>query len=505
MADRRARTIDLSLGLTAASENLADTPLSPQVIINQILSLQDEAWQFYHALGELEFAIGVWLGGAMSRVRLVPATVLPGEEPTPITDKTDPMFKLVAQIGNGIGGQAALMKRLAVLLSVPGEGYLIGTQTEGNGELWKIYSNREIRSTSKNNKGNSLYEVNISRGVWTKLDPNATVVSRIWQPDDQFAYLPQSSVMSALGICREIDMYNRYIIAVLVSRLALNGMLLIPAEVSFPTKPQFKDQSDPFVAELIDIMTKSIKNPGSASAALPIPLRVPKEYIEAFKHLTFDTKMGETVIADRKAALERLAVTINIPAEVMTGMAKMNHWGQWQLEESAVKIYISPLAEIIVTALTEQYAYPLLTADGESLTMPDGSMRCIWYDASTLVQQPDTSTKALAVFDVGGLSEEALNRESGFEPDDMPDMDQFKTIALKKIAMAGGADALQALAALTGDESLVPPTPAPPTPADQGTPTEPPPPGEGTAPPLPPKPVEKAPPPTRPTAPPPVR
>ncbi len=503
MADRRARTADLPLGLTAASENLADQPVSPQVIINQVLQLQDEAWQFYHALGELQFAVGVWLGGAMSRVRLVPATVLPGEEPTPITDKNDPMFKLVAQIGHGIGGQAALMKRLAVLLSVPGESYLIGTPNEAGAETWKLYSNREIRSTSKNNKGNSLYEVNVSRGVWTKLDPNATVVSRIWQPDDQFAYIPSSAVMSALSICREIDMYNRYIIAVLVSRLALNGMLLIPSEVNFPVKPQFKDQSDPFIAELLDIMTKSIKNPGSASAALPIPLRVPKEYIEAFKHLTFETEMGKTVIDDRKAALERLAVTINIPSEVMTGMAKMNHWGQWQLEESAVKIYISPLAEIIVTALTEQYAYPLLTADGESIVMPDGSMRCIWYDASTLVQQPDTSTKALAVFDVGGLKEEALNRESGFEVDDMPDTDQFKTIALKKIAMAGGAQALQALAALTGDESLVPPAPAAPAPTDQGESTDVPPPGG--APPLPPKPVEKAPPPTRPGTSPPAR
>jgi len=116
VADRRARSAELPLGLTAASENLAEQPVSPQVIINQVLQLQDEAWQFYHALGELNFAIGVWLGGAMSRVRLVPATVLPGEEPTPITDKNDPMFRLVAQIGNGIGGQAALMKRLAVLL-----------------------------------------------------------------------------------------------------------------------------------------------------------------------------------------------------------------------------------------------------------------------------------------------------------------------------------------------------------------------------------------------------
>ncbi len=453
-------------GLTAGAMILDEVNTTNLVI--PPLEWQREAWAFYHTLGELHFAIGDWLANCMSRVRLIAAVKRPGEdEPSPLLN--GPAVDIVGEIGGGIGGQAALMKRFAVQLSIPGDSYLVG---EGNGTLrtWKVYSSSEIRIKSRGSKAfrgttprvsTIVYEINTQRNDWRDLDPESIVV-RVWNPDEEYSWAATSAAQSALPIMREIDFYNRYIIAVLLSRLANNGLLLIPQEVTFPAKPQYKDAPDPFVAELLDIASRSIKNPGSASAALPMPVKVPAQYIEQFKHLTFDTTMGKEVMENRTKALQRLATAINVPGEVLTGMANMNHWGQWQLEESAVKIHISPPVEVICAALTDGLLRPMLEAAGEPLVNSDGGQIIVWYDASVLVQQPDRSNQAQALYDRGEINGVALRRESGFEDDDRPSTEQLKEQALLKIVMAGGADALTALAKLTGDESLVPPAPAAP-------------------------------------------
>lgn len=511
MADRRSRKRDEE-DLTASAMIVSSGDnILPQTIINQSLEIQREAWQFFHSLGEVEFAIGDWLANAMSRVRLIPAIQQPGEEPTPIADddqsvNAKAVRQLVGELGGGIGGQAAMMKRFAVHLSVPGESYLVGTDDPVTGRrAWRIYSNDEIRSKGRRRQKNGQvliqYDVNVAMGQWETL-PIDSLVVRIWNPDEQFHFMAFSALQAALSICREIDMYNRYIISQLVSRMALNGILFVPTEVTFPSKPQFKDEPDPFIAEIMDLAGKAIKNPGSAAAAMPLILKVPAAMIEKFRLLESSSIMAEKVIENRQAALDRLAVSINIPAEILQGVAKMNHWGQWQLEESAVKIHINPLAEIICMGLVEGYLKTMMVVNGLDLIAPDGGTYIIWYDSSALVQQPDTSERAFATYDRGTMSEEALMREASFEPEDMPTDDEFKTIALKKIAMGGGANALQALAALTGDESLVPPPPvAPPgestdggpgtgeaSPTPSGAPTSPGSPGGQT----------KAPPPTRP-------
>jgi hypothetical protein len=441
---------------------------------------QREGWLFYKAIGELRFAIGIWLANCLSRCRLVAAVKNVGEDnPSPVTE--GPVADLVAQLGGGIGGQAAMLKRQGVQISVAGDSYMVGEDVIGTGNLedmtWTVYSSDEIRIKSRGRSNSVLsgevgvqYEVNTYRNEWRTLSPESMVI-RCWDPDEQFSWAATSVVQSALPICREIDLYNRYIIAILTSRLASNGVWLLPQEVTFPVKPQFKDQPDPFVAEIIDIASRGIKNPGSASSAMPIPIKVPAAYIEMMSkgHLTFASELSDKIMEHRLSALRRLATTVNVPAEVLTGMDKINHWGQWQLEESAIKIYISPIMELLVNCYTQGYLYPLMKAMGLSTQAPDGGTYMIWYDTSELSQQPDRGADAQAAYDRGELSAEALRRENGFEEEDAPTVDEFKDIALRKIAMGGGADAMTALAKLTGDDSLLPPEP---TPADQGNQTD---------------------------------
>lgn len=470
--NRSRRVIPSGTTLTSSAMPLVDDDVSTKNLVIQPNEPQKEAWQFYRALGELQFSIGVWLAGCLSRVRLTVAEMQSGgDEPVPITE--GPFADIISSLAGGAGGQSAMMKRLAVHLSVPGESYVVGEDPVGSGNpddfLWNVYSSTELKITRRNPL---TYQVMEYEGRWRTLD-GEFMVCRIWNPDDEFAWKAASSVMTCLPILREVDFWNRYILAVLLSRLAMNGILLIPQEVTLPVDPRFKDAADPFLAKLVDTASRAIKNPGTAAAAIPIPLKVPAEFIDKFKHLTFDTQMGDKVQENRDRALNRLATGLNIPAEVLTGMAKMNHWGAWQLEESAIKIHISPIAEIICHGLTKGYLEPMAKSMGLDLRGPGGGHIIVWYDATELTQQPDKSGEAQSTFDRGGLTTEALVRESGFEVDSIPNMDEFKEIALRKIALSAGADALKALAFLTGDESLNPPPP--PQLVPEGEPSSPPP------------------------------
>lgn len=443
--------------LTAASQQL--TPETTQTLVIQPNEWQTEAWNYYHSMGELNFAVDSWLSNCMSRVRLFLALRAPGAaDPEEVTEP-GPLRDIVTGMAGGQAGQAAMLKRMTIHITVPGDSYLVTEQTPPYGlNQYRTYSNSEIRITGR--QVPMKYQVNDQRAVWRSLEPES-LVSRVWWPDPQFNWRATSPTESALPILREIDMYNRLIMAHMLSRVASNGILLVPKEVTFESKPNAADGSDPFMERLIEVGTKSVQNPGSAASAFPIPIKVPAQYIEQFKLLTFATEMGDKIVTDRQIAIDRLASTLNMPAEAMKGMGDVNHWGQWQIDETGIKIHISPVAEVIVNALTQTFLQPMAAAANVSTTLPDGSEYIIWYDASALIEQPDRSAEGETVYAAGEITGDALRKTTGFDADDKPSLVDLRYQALLKIAMSAGADSLFALSKLLNDPTLVPPTPAP--------------------------------------------
>ncbi len=90
---------------------------------------QDEAWRYYDTLGEYNYGVW-WLSNMLSRVRLRAAKLQPdSDEPDIVTDGT--AADLMMKLGGGVAGQAQIMKRTTVQLSIPGEGYLVGEESNG--------------------------------------------------------------------------------------------------------------------------------------------------------------------------------------------------------------------------------------------------------------------------------------------------------------------------------------------------------------------------------------
>lgn len=439
--------------LVASARVIQQSQGAGQDRLFQYESWQTEAWGYLDTLGE--FAYGVsWKANALSRVRLTAAELVPGgDEPEPL-DK-GPAAELVEQLGGGIAGHAAIMKSLSVQVSVPGEGWLVAERADFRIPLaqadWSVKSTEEIRPYR--GKGGSAYEVRVGDNEWRALGPEA-LPTRIWEPHPRWSWKANSAARAAIPIMRRVDLLDRRIIATLVSRLAMNGILLIPQEGTITVPEVYQDQPDPFVALLIDIAGKNIREPGSASASIPIPIKFPSEYIEKWKHFTFGDGIDEQLLVERDKELVRLAATLNMPAEFLTGLGDVNHWGQAQLEDQAIKQHISPDAETIVGGLTVGYLQPMLKADNQPLVGPHGGKLIVWYDTSELSARPDKSAAAVAAYDRVELSGAALRRESGLDEADAPTPDEVRTQILKKLSMAGvNADAAHAaLAALTGTD-----------------------------------------------------
>jgi hypothetical protein len=232
----------------------------------------------------------------------------------------------------------------------------------------------------------------------------------------------------------------------------------MPQEATFATNPAFKDAADPFVAEFIDTAAKAIKNPGAASAAIPIPIKVPAELVEKFVHLTFAAAWDSGILDARDRAIKRLATTLAMPEEVLTGVQNVNHWTAWQIDESGIKIHISPLAEVIVDGLTESYLTPMMQAADVPLIAEDGSRYVMWYDVSELTAKPDLGQAAEEAHANGAISVSAYRREKGFSEDDAPSDDELRKIIMRFLSFQGNTQALGILFPELAD-AVKPPTP----------------------------------------------
>lgn len=422
---------------------------SRQNLIPKPQPWQQELWGFYDELGEFNYGVE-WLASRISRIRLRAGRLDPGiDEPVVISEGTP--SDLIEELAGNPAAQAEMLATLAVHLAIPGESYMVGETVNGV-NYWRVRSSDEL--VYKNNVMwivDDDASVSAGKAVMRELADDF-LITRVWRPHRRFRYQPTSPALSARSIMRELELVNRHIQAQHLSRLASAGILVMPDEISFPVREAYQDADDPFVAEFIDTARQAIQNPGTAAAIVPIPMRVPSDYIDKIRHVDFTLRYDDQILAKRESAIRRLATKLDLPAAVLLGMQDVNHWTAWQLDEDAIKTHIQPTAEIIMHGLTLGYLHPRMRAMGE-----DPSNFMVWYDASELTARPDKSKNAGYVYDQMELSGEALRRETGFTEADKPDVAELREIILKRITREprGGPAVTAALDELTGTQLVV--------------------------------------------------
>ena len=196
---------------------------------------------------------------------------------------------------------------------------------------------------------------------------------------------------------------------------------------------------------LIDVMSTAIGDRADASALVPVVLQVAGEYLEKVQHLKFWSELDEKAIELRNEAIRRLALGMDMPPEILTGTAEVNHWGAWQVDESSIKSHSEPLLTAITSALTVGYLRPVLEAEG--MDPNEASTYSIGADTSQLRMRPNRSRESQELYEKGELKAETMRIENGFTEDDKPDDEERKFWLLSKVA-SGSATPAQVEAAL---------------------------------------------------------
>ncbi|ROP33482.1 hypothetical protein [Couchioplanes caeruleus] len=431
---------------------------------------QDEAWRHYEECGELSYIVDL-IAKAMSRSRLYITQL--DEHGDPIESPDTAPGDINDTFLGGPSRQAELLHEVGVQLGVPGECYLIGEPERnsdgrtGDRERWLIASTDELQERS------GQYLLDQGDGA-RELVADETVIVRIWVPSPRKHQLPKSQVQANRRVLRLIERLSQYVQSQIDSRLAGAGILLLPNELSFVPSDQ-QDQPDDgvssFLAALTEAMTTAVRDRDSVAALVPIVVQGPAEHLEKARLLSFATELSASVPGLLDGAIRRLALGLDVPPEVLLGMAETNHWSAWQLDEATIKYHVESKLELLCAALTQQMLWPAL--DG---VVDDPRSWVVWYDTSELTQAPDRGSDAKDLFDRGELSGKALRRETGFSDNDAPEPGERELRRLLEIVRtvpaAGPAlvTRLLELAGVTADvdvQHLL----APPPPVDEPTPS----------------------------------
>lgn len=451
--------------LVAAAQVITAPNQALQKVSAKSADWQMKAWDYFNDVGEFRAGVG-WLANGLSRVNLVSAAAptLEGDEPTPIGELLDkgtddgeaPQLpvpeavlrraqELVAQLGGGPIGQGQMLGSFATHLTVAGESWLIAEPgddpTDDELSTWAVVADKEVR----NKVGGNGLQIVGDDGAWRDLHAKALTV-RCWRRHPAARSEADSPIRALLSTLSEIQLLSEHIIATAVSRLAGNGLLLMPSEATFAPSQIPKhileqmeegeiDDADVFVATFTAAGTAPIADRGVASAVIPLVALMPGELIKNVQHLRFNTAFDERVMALREAGIKRFALGIDMPPEVLLGVGGMNHWGAWAVAEEAITLHLEPLAELACHAWTIGYLVPALI--GEFPTVDADVIRngvMVWYDTSDLTARPDKSKQVVEAYDRIEASGKALRREMGLSEDDRPDDDEKRERILLQVA-----------------------------------------------------------------------
>lgn len=405
---------------------------------------QSAGWEYYDAIGEIKYAFNL-VASVVSRIRLYAATIEdPAESPVPIRsaqsmdpDLADAAERALARLDSAYGGQAGLLRDAALNLSVAGECYLVQVPARpGSGvpESWDIRSVDEFHVDN-----NGQYVITPRReltgsGMANKpgaiVLPQTAFVGRIWRAHPRFSEEPDSSLRGILDLCDELLLLNRTFRATHRSRLNA-GAIYIPdgiGEAAAPDPNLYADEDDPqptpeeladaFEEELLAAMSAPIEDESAASAVVPLIIRGPAELGKMIQQFKFDRNFEEQMNARYDRVLERILQGLDVPKDIITGLANVKYSNAIQIDEALYKAHIEPMLLLIADAFTVIFLRPYLKSQGWSEA--DVNRVVVWYDPSSVATRNDRAADADIGYTNKTISGDTWRRAHGFSDADAP-------------------------------------------------------------------------------------
>lgn len=407
---------------------------------------QAEVWRYYDLVPELRF-VANWVGNVMSRAVLRAVTNTTGID-TLLPD-TDPAAASLASYFEGEEGQAEMLRLTGIHLTVAGECYHVYRASD---ETWHVLATGKVTQTGKGEA--ARIAVDYGNGTFVPIDKGLDMVIRVWQPHPTEPLRADSPARANISTLEEIVRATGATRAILMSRLAGAGLLLLPNDMEFDA-PEDRDPAAPgeFMRALTNAITAAIADPNAPSAVVPILVQGPSEAITAARHMTFGQDLSEQIRLMRDNAVKRLGLGMDIPPEVLTGIADTNRWNAWLIDEASVKAHTEPRLALVANAVTTAYLWP---------SLDDNRAARVGADTTAIRLRPNRSREAVELWDRGELSASALRRETGFDDGDNPPDDERKQWLLRRVATASAVDPLMVADALRIlGVDVTPPEPTP--------------------------------------------
>lgn len=438
----------------------------------QTAEWQREAWRMFDTVGEFHSAC-TWISNMISKAKLT--LTYDGVLIEPGDTKHELALRALDSLYGGPEEQSEMLRLFGLHLSVAGDCYLVALSGgSGSDDDWDIYSNLRITPS----------------GDWYRLveedadlDTRAFVM-RLWRKHPLDRKKGDSNSRAAMPILSELEVMTQRVAADSESRLVGAGLLMLPNEITFPSMQQTKDGDtdgedvvvrtgiDGFMDMLIDVASMAIADQSSAVAKVPIVVQMPGDQIAKVKLINFWSDYDKAMKELRSEAIRRLSLALDMPPEVLTGMADANHWTAWQMEEAAIKVHTEPLLKLVVSSLNEGYLWPYL--DDEDMHEDEIRRYSFGADTSDMRLRPNRSKEALELNDRGIVKDEVAARENGFTADDIMSPEERATWLIRKVAQgsstpdmvlaalaASGADLGQFMQIMAPEEKAKPDAPLP--------------------------------------------
>lgn len=425
---------------------------------------QRRAWAYYDAIGEVQFAFGLH-SKVVSRARMFPAFVHdPQQPPVRLEDvgKQDEDIDdgtteealpedfiqackdVLERVMSTKGGQPSMLMNMALNFDVAGECYLVQTPAKLGSqepESWDIKSIDEI--VVGRNGAVSVKSTRDAREKDIEPLPSTAFVGRMWINHPRFSGEAYSSMLGVLEPCADLLLYGRANRSTARSRLNA-GALYIPDGLSAtaaPAEPDDLDEDeslppdeehDEFEEELILAMTTPIADEESASAVVPLLIRGPADLGEKIRLIKFE-RIFDPVLSERAdRALERILQGIDVPKDVVTGLANVKYSNAIVINLNLYKAHVEPMLLSIADAFTFVWFRPALRAMGFDDKLVNRAT--VWFDSTDIIIQTDRETMADTGFEKNLVSGAAWRRAHGFSEADKPSPEE---LALKMIMNTG--------------------------------------------------------------------
>lgn len=370
---------------------------------------QREGWGFYDNHGEVHYPIRIGANLA-ARVDLVPQE-RNSDGAWVATTNREALACHEMVVGQGLDDY---WSSLWTLTGIPGEGVLL---------VQPSTSKVELCSTSE--------VVQEASGKWVRKDDTGRRevlslseyrITSFWRPHPRYRRLPDSGLRSVLNECRELELLKLALLAKISSRLASVGILFLPNSISMPAPEGATGtlSGSSLVQMLTAMFQATLRNPGSAAAAMPVILQGPDDAGEKIRHIILDTSLDEVEERHRQELRRAIANGIELPIETQTSVSDTNHWQAWHVSESALHDHVLPVCRQGANLLTTRVLHPWLRTRGIDPTKyrlaADGRRAALGLNSMDASRQ---------LYERGAISLASLRERHGFGDADAPDVNEF--------------------------------------------------------------------------------